>query len=63
MAHLLIRCGDDDGDDDGDDYDDHDDDHHDNHQGLSNPLFPGMENFPRPPGDIQQALTMYQVDI
>ena len=28
---------------------------------MPNPLFPGMENFPRPPGDIHQALTMYQV--
>merc|ERR1719295_1324012 len=32
-------------------------------QGLSSPLFPGMENFPRPPGDIQQALTMYQEEL
>ena len=24
-------------------------------------LPPGMEGFPRPPGDIQQALSMYQV--
>ena len=30
---------------------------------MPNPLFPGMENFPRPPGDIHQALTMYQVGV
>ena len=30
---------------------------------LGSPLFPGMEGFPRPPGDIQQALTMYQEEL
>ena len=30
---------------------------------LGNPLFPGMEGFPRPPGDIQQALSMYQEEL
>ena len=30
---------------------------------LGAPMFPGMEGFPRPSGDIQTALSMYQEEL